>query len=118
MTYRGPICVSAGSSDTAAAPQLSHETTVLLAVTSSINIQSKIQARIGMPGSPITVRLYEDYMKLRDQHAQDMAAAKAGFSQSTASLLDRNRDQLLRKIGNSAMLAVSLILRLTSGFRR
>ena len=43
-----------------------------------------------MPGRPITDRQYEDYMKLRTQHTQDLAVAKAGFSQSTGSC--RNRD--------------------------
>ena len=43
-----------------------------------------------MLGRHITDRQYEDYMKLRTQHTQTIAAAKAGFSQSTGSLLDRD----------------------------
>ena len=47
-----------------------------------------------MPGQRITDRQYEVYMKLRPQFTQGIAAAKAGFSQSTASLLDhRGREQ-------------------------
>ena len=43
-----------------------------------------------MPGRFITERQYEDYMNLRTQHTQHIAAAKAGFSQSTGSRLDRD----------------------------
>ena len=43
-----------------------------------------------MPGRFITDRQYEDYMNLRTQHTQHIAAAKAGFSQSTGSRLDRD----------------------------
>ena len=43
-----------------------------------------------MSGQRITERQYEVYMKLRTKFTQDIAAAKAGFSQSTASRLDRD----------------------------
>ena len=71
-----------------------------------------------MPGRFITDRQYEDYMNLRTQHTQHIAAAKAGFSQSTGSRLDRIRDLLLRKNRTAAMAAASLIPWLTSGIRR
>ena len=43
-----------------------------------------------MPSRHITDRQYVAYMKLRTKHPQTIAAAKAGFSQSTGSLLDRD----------------------------
>ena len=43
-----------------------------------------------MPGRFITDRQHEDYMKLRTQYTQNIASAKAGFSQSTASRIDRD----------------------------
>ena len=61
-----------------AAPQLSREN--CRAVGGDIDHEYPIQntRRIGIPD-----RQYEDYMKLRTQHTQYMAAAKAGFSQHT-----------------------------------
>ena len=43
-----------------------------------------------MPGRFITDRQYEDYMKLRTQYTQNIAAVKAGFSSSTGSRIDRD----------------------------
>lgn len=43
-----------------------------------------------MPGRFITDRQHEDYMKLRTQHTQNIAAAKAGFSPSTGSRIDHD----------------------------
>ena len=37
-----------------------------------------------MPERPITNRQYKDYIKLRTQYTQDIAAAKAGIGQSSA----------------------------------
>ncbi len=43
-----------------------------------------------MSGRFITDRQYEDYMKLRTQYTQNIAAVKAGFSSSTGSRIDRD----------------------------
>ncbi len=41
-----------------------------------------------MPGSFITDRQHEDYMKFRSHHRQSIAAAKTGFSPGTGSRID------------------------------
>ena len=50
-----------------------------------------------MPKRLITDRQYNDYMKLRTQFTQDIAAAKAGISQSTAFSKKRERRHVGRK---------------------
>ena len=62
---------------------------VWLAVTSAMYIQSKTQGGLRCLVAILLTDNSRRYIKLGTQHTQTIAAAKAGFSQSTGSLLDR-----------------------------